>query len=149
MPTHFDGTDEERRALNAFIVLVRATDSVVARLSSYLTESGLTESQFGVIEALHHLGPMCQRELGVKNLKSSGNMTMVVDNLEKRGLVRRVRSEEDRRMVIIHLTDDGRALIERTLPQHVRNIAKEMSILIPEEQEALRRLCRTLGLQER
>ncbi len=47
---------------------------------------GLTESQFGVLDSLFHLGPMKQKEIGKKILKSGGNITMVINNLEKRGI---------------------------------------------------------------
>jgi MarR family 2-MHQ and catechol resistance regulon transcriptional repressor len=148
VPTHYAGTDDEKRALNAFIALMRASDSVTWRLSPLLAKSELTVSQFGVLEALYHLGPLCQSELGRKILKSSGNVTVVVDNLEKRGLVRRERDTRDRRFVTVHLTDEGEELVLRVLPRHVRNLVFEFGVLSPSEQEELRRLCRKLGKRE-
>jgi MarR family 2-MHQ and catechol resistance regulon transcriptional repressor len=88
---------------------------------------------------------MCQRALGDKLLRSGGNITMVIDNLEKHGLVERVRQKEDRRMIMIHLTPKGRKLISRVLPLHAKDVVKEMSRLTASEQEELRRLCRKLG----
>lgn len=149
MPTHHRGNDNEVRALNAFINLVRASDSVVARLSAQLEAAGLTVAQFGVLEAIHHLGPMCQKTVAQKLLRSGGNVTVVVDNLEKHGLVRRERQAEDRRMVEVHLTARGRALVGRIFPKHAREVVKEFSILEPQEQEELRRLCRKLGTAAR
>ena len=76
-----------------------ASESVVGRIGQNLrAEDGLPLSQFGVLEALWHLGPLCQRDLGLKIRKSSGNMTMVVDNLEKRALVDRRKNADDRRV---------------------------------------------------
>src|SRR5512142_249816 len=111
MPTHFKGTSEEVRALDTYIKLSRATNSFEDRVLSHGALGKLTVSQFGVLEALHHLGPMCQGQLSQKLLKSTGNITMVVDNLEKSGFVRRVRSVEDRRMIQIELTPAGNKLI--------------------------------------
>ena len=72
MGTHYQGTKAEVRALDAYIKLLRASDSIVGRLGQNLrAEDELTLSQFGVLEALLHLGPMCQRDLGAKILKSS------------------------------------------------------------------------------
>ena len=71
----------------------------------------MSTSQFGVLELLHHLGPMCQSELAAKILKSTGNLTMVVDHLEERGLVERRRDTGDRRFITVHLTEAGEALI--------------------------------------
>ncbi len=149
MGTHYRGTAEEVTALDAYIKLARAAESVTARLNRRTTAAGLTVSQFGVLEALYHLGPMCQRDLGKKILRSSGNITMVVDNLEKRGLVRREREAADRRFVTVHLTAKGRRLIEEILPRHVQAIVEEMSVLTPAEQEELGRLCKMLGLRDR
>lgn len=145
MPTHFKGTREETRALNAFINLMRASDSLHARLSARLEPYGLTPGQFGVLEALHHLGPMCQHALAEKLLRSGGNVTLVVDNLEKHAWVRRVRQKSDRRMVMIHLIPAGERLIARVFPQHVQGLVEEMSSLTAAEQENLRHICRKLG----
>jgi MarR family 2-MHQ and catechol resistance regulon transcriptional repressor len=145
MPTHYAGTAVERRALNAYITLMRASDSVTARLQPRLDAARLTTCQFGVLEVLHHLGPQPQGRLGLKLLRSGGNITMVVDNLERRGLVRRERGREDRRTVTVRLRDAGRRLIARIFPRHVRAIVHEMDTLSARELETLRALCRKLG----
>lgn len=149
MPTHHNGSEEERRALNAFISLTRAAESVGRRTDEPNLKHGLTVSQFGTLEALYHLGPMCLGDLGEKLLRSSGNMTTVIDNLEKRGLVQRVRDEADRRRWVVHLTDAGLETIEAVYPPHVEAIVGLMSILTPAEQDELRRLCKIVGKQER
>ncbi|HTV59553.1 MAG TPA: MarR family transcriptional regulator [Verrucomicrobiae bacterium] len=148
MPTHYKGDVETARALNAFINLIRASDSLLARLTPLLEPYGLTAGQFGVLEALYHLGPLCQHALAEKLLRSGGNVTLVVDNLEKHGWVRRVRQEKDRRMVMIHLTPAGEKLIARVFPEHARALVREMSRLMPSEQESLRKICRKLGRGE-
>src|SRR5262249_34995615 len=145
MGTHHRGPAAEVRALDAYIKLMRAADSVSGQLAIGLADAGLSEGQFGVLEALHHLGPLCQRDLGAKLLRSGGNITMVVDNLEKRGLVRRQREAKDRRYISVHLTDAGRKLIARLFPRHAAAITAEMAVLAAEEQETLGRLCRKLG----
>lgn len=146
MPTHYQGPPHEVRALDSFIKLVRAASSVVARTSRPLGSSGLTVGQFGVLETLLHLGPLHQCELARKHLQSGGNITMIVDNLEKAGLVRRARLPEDRRYVQVHLTDAGRERIEEIFPRQARAITEQMSVLTDAEQEELARLCRKLGL---
>ena len=75
-------------------------------------------------------------------------MTMVIDNLEKRDLVRRDRNPEDRREIIVSLTDLGAETITRIFPKHARAIQIEMSVLTAAEQRELGRLCRKLGLTE-
>jgi|SRR5215472_19052736 len=145
MPSHYQGSKDTVRALNAYVNLMRASDSVAAHMSAQIEESGLTLGQFGVLEVLFHLGPMCQHELGEKLLRSGGNVTLVIDNLEKHGWVRRERQEDDRRMIRIHLTLKGQRLIARVFPEHAEAVREEMSRLTAEEQETLRRICRKLG----
>lgn len=145
MPTHYKGNPQEEQALDAYIKLTRAVNSLEARIARHGQIEDLTPSQFGVLETLMHLGPMCPGELSTKLLKSSGNMTLVLDNLEKRGLIRRVRESEDRRQIRIHLTSEGEALIRRIFPGQAQAITQEMSALTAEEQQQLGRLCRKLG----
>jgi len=90
---------------------------------------------------------MCQKELGVKILKSTGNITLVIDNLEKRNLVKRIRSTDDRRYISIVLTDEGNKLISEFMPVHVKSITKELSILSKEELDQLQKICKKIGLQ--
>lgn len=131
-------------ALNVFVKLMRASESVSTRVHRELAMYNLTISQFGVLEALYHLGPMCQRDLAKKILKSSGNLTMVIDNLVKRGLVIRERDPEDRRYFIIKLTDQGSSLIENIFPDHARRITTTLSVLDSSELRELGRLCKKL-----
>lgn len=149
MATKYKGSEKEIRALNSYIKLVRATEAVNARTSQNFTAAGLTVSQFGVLEALYHGGSLCQRDIAKKILKSTGNITMVIDNLEKRRLVKRERDADDRRFITIHLTDEGRELISSIFPQQVAAIIAEMELLTDEEQDELGRLCRKLGLRQR
>lgn len=145
MGTHYKGSKKEIRALDAFIKLNRASESLNSRLAAQLNEWNLTVSQFGALEALYHLGPLNLSELSQKLLKSGGNITMVADNLEKRGLLVRKRSKTDRRYVKVELTSDGKKLIESIFPNHVTNIVNEMDTLEPNELEELSRLCKKLG----
>lgn len=133
-------------SLDAYVKLMRAAGSVTAQLEGGLRESGLTTSQFGVLEALYHLGPLTQGDLARKLLKSSGNLTLVVDNLERRGLAKRRKDAKDRRCVEVHLTTSGKRLISEVYPRHARAIRHAMGALAPYELRHLAELCRRLGL---
>ena len=145
MPTHYSGTRAELRTLDTFIKLTRCTNSLLGRLSERNTVGDLTWSQFAVLEALYHLGPMTQGEISAKVLKSGSNMTTVIDNLERDGLVRRERDTQDRRVIHVHLTDAGSRKIEVVLPNHVAALVEEFSVLSPKEQDMLGELCKKLG----
>ncbi|BEH09488.1 MULTISPECIES: MarR family winged helix-turn-helix transcriptional regulator [Geobacter] len=135
------------RVLNTYTKLVRAAESVTSRVHRVLSAPKLTISQFGVLEALYHKGPLCQKDIAAKILKSTGNITLVIDNLEKQGLVRRERDTEDRRYLTIHLTETGTALITKVFADVETSIVAEMASLTENEQEVLGNLCKKLGLK--
>ena len=146
MSTHYTGTPEERLALDGYIKLARAAEAVGTAINGYLKAYDLTVSQFGVLEAVYHLGPLHQKQVAQKILKSDGNLTLVLDNLSKRGLIERIRDTLDRRCVYVQLTERGRELITTLFPAHVQRVLSTMNALTPEEQEQLATLCRKLGL---
>ncbi|MBA4136710.1 MAG: MarR family transcriptional regulator [Opitutus sp.] len=145
MGTRHHGTIEEINALNAFIKLQRAAESVSTRIHQVLP-AGLTVTQFGVLESLYHIGPLCQGELAEKLLRSGGNLTLVVDNLEKAGYVLRERDPADRRFVVVKLTDKGTKFITELFPKVVANVSREMNRLSSTELLDLSRLCKKVGL---
>ena len=135
------------RALNTYTKLMRAAESVTTRVHRVLAGPKLTISQFGVLEALYHKGPLCQRDIATKILKSTGNITLVVDNLEKTGLVRRERDCEDRRFLTIYLTESGTTLIATVFAAVEAEIVTEMGSLTGSDQELLGNLCKKLGMK--
>ena len=146
MATHHTGADRERRALHMFIALTRASDWYHrgALTRAPLPES-LTMTQFGVLEALYHLGPMCQAEVGRKLLKTKGNVSVVIDRLAQRGLVERRPQEDDRRYMVVELTEAGREVIAEYFPKIAAGFAESASVLTADEQKTLTRLCTKLG----
>ena len=148
MNSQLKGSARERRALAAYITLLRAANTTSSQAFKHLEPHGVTPSQFAVLEALYHIGPLCLSELARKILRTSGNLTMVVDNLEKSGMVKRVHSATDRRYISVEITEKGRALIAKIFPEHAAQVAEVMSRLTAEEQDTLRELCRKLGLGE-
>jgi MarR family transcriptional regulator, 2-MHQ and catechol-resistance regulon repressor len=148
MGTNYKGSRKEVSALNAYIKLMRAAESLNSVLNTSLSNEGLTESQFGVLETLYHLGPMNQKNLGNKLLKSGGNITFVVDNLEKQGLVIRRRGIVDRRNFNIQLTEKGHKLIKHIFPKQLKIIVDEIGILNDNEQRELQRMCKLIGLKQ-
>jgi MarR family transcriptional regulator, 2-MHQ and catechol-resistance regulon repressor len=139
---------QERLALLTYVKLMRAANSARNFAARTLAETGLTLTQFAVLEALYHLGPMSLSEVAQKVLTTGGNLTMVAGNLEKQGLARRQPSPEDKRLQIMALTPKGKSLIRQAFPQHAAAIVEFLSTLSSEEQANLGDLCRRLGRQE-
>jgi MarR family 2-MHQ and catechol resistance regulon transcriptional repressor len=146
MPTRHKGTAEEVLALDVMIKLARCLNAIQAQTVPALQkEFGLTESQFAVLEALYHLGPLSQGQLCRKILRSGSNVTTVVDNLERDKLVLRERDIDDRRVQIVSLTEKGRTAVTAALPAHIGRINRLMTALSTDEQKELARICRKLG----
>ena len=148
MPKKFRGTPAQERALSAYVKLERAASSAFAYARIGLEEEGLTLSQFAVLEALFHVGPQCLGELARRILTSSGNLTLVINNLQKRGLVKKEQQGKDKRFVLAYVTPAGEKLITKIFPEHARRITEIMSRLKPDEQSQLGDLCRKLGKGE-
>jgi MarR family transcriptional regulator, 2-MHQ and catechol-resistance regulon repressor len=138
------GTGQED-ALRLWVVLARTYQTLVRAVGNRGGDDGLTLSQFGILEALYHLGPCSLGELAEKLLVTGGNVTYVMDRLEEQGLVYRKRSDLDRRVVEARLTEAGELLIERLFPVHADHLGALMNDLEPAEQRALRQLLKRLG----
>jgi len=133
-------------ALSLWVKLSRAS-ATMGKLSKVDIESyGLTPPQFSVIESLGHLGPMLMGKLCSKLLVTGGNITVVIDNLEKEGLVERIPSKEDRRAIMVQLTRKGQSLFDKIFIKHAHYVEKAMSVLTQEEQVQLSGLLKKLGL---
>jgi MarR family 2-MHQ and catechol resistance regulon transcriptional repressor len=145
MPTKHYGP-RATAALDLWVKLARASAAFSHRTHEHIRTFGLTGSQFGALETLGHKGPLTVGELCRKQLVTGGNMTVVIDNLEREKLVERVRSETDRRVILVHLTEKGKALFDDIFPKHAEHVAILASALDPSEQRNLARLLKKLGL---
>lgn len=142
--------NEHELALSAFVKLERANATIDRRVSMHRPlPAGMTLSQFGVLEALLHKGPLTHHEIAVKILKTQGNITSVVDKLETQGLVTRRRCETDRRRVFLELTQKGETTASAAFGRMREAIAFEMSVLDRGELVELARLCKKLGTAKR
>ncbi len=133
------------RALALWVKLARAFSTFNRLTDDNIRLSGLTQAQFGALECLGHLGPMTLGDLCAKQLVSGGNMTVIVDNLERAKLVERVRVPGDRRSIVVRLTPKGRKLFRSVFPAHALHVARLAAVLTAQEQDAAGRLLKKLG----
>jgi MarR family 2-MHQ and catechol resistance regulon transcriptional repressor len=105
-------------AVHLWLVLWKAFRAVEATANRSIAQFDMGVTDFGVLEALLHKGPLSVKQIGEKVLLTSGSMTAAVDRLERRGLVTRNDDARDRRARIIQLTPQGRELIERAFACH-------------------------------
>ncbi|HEU4564810.1 MAG TPA: MarR family winged helix-turn-helix transcriptional regulator [Gemmatimonadaceae bacterium] len=132
-------------AAHAYLVLSRANRAVEARALRSIARLGLGATDFGVLEALLHKGPLPVNVLGRKLLLTSGSITVAVDRLVRRGCVERRDDARDRRVRLVELTAHGRELIEAAFARHAADLEAAMAALTPEELATLVRLLRKLG----
>lgn len=144
-PSKKTWSDEEEDALRLWINLARCYVTFSRAVACKVAEYDLTAPQFGVLEALYHLGPLSLGELAEKLLVTGGNVTYVMDRLEAQDLVVRERSGDDRRVVRAHLTTKGRATIDAVFPGHVDFIRDLVGVLEPPDRDTLRTLLKRLG----
>lgn len=136
----------QERALKLFVVLQRAATAVSRRIEELADLHGLTVTEFGILEALHHKGPLLLGDVQKKILLTSGGVTYTIDRLVEKGLVARRECETDRRARYAALTPKGEALIAKIFPAHAMQIEETMSALSAREQDEAITMLRKLGL---
>jgi len=136
----------EARGVHLWLVLWKASHAMEAVAQSSIGSLGLCLSDFAVLEALLHKGPLPVNEIGRKVMLTSGSITTAVDRLARRGLAIRREDEQDRRTRVVHLTPRGGALIRKLFAQHARDIERVTACLTPGEAASAARALRKLGL---
>lgn len=136
--------EKEILSMDAFISLMKASDHVSSFVHAHLKEEGITVSQFGVLEALNYKGSMCQKDIAEIIRKTTGNMTTVIDNLEKHGLAVRKKDAADRRYFTVSITDKGRQVLNDAFEVYKKNVSERLSALTIVELETLIGICRKL-----
>ena len=132
--------------IHVFLVLWKAARAVESFAEKSITDLEMCGSDFAVLEALLHKGPLPVNEIGKKILLTSGSITVAVDRLEKRELVERRAHGTDRRARIVHLTKEGRKLITRAYAQHAADMERlALASLTVTERATLIRLLKKIG----
>jgi MarR family transcriptional regulator, 2-MHQ and catechol-resistance regulon repressor len=133
-------------SLELFVVLSRAYTWVNAHAIRDIRCHDLNPTEFGILEALYHKGPLPLQQIGEKVLISSGNITYTVDKLEQKQLLVRRPDPHDRRVIFAELTPQGHDLLAAIFPGHAVAIREAVSGLSPQEQQQAIRLLKKLGL---
>ncbi|HUH12854.1 MAG TPA: MarR family transcriptional regulator [Longimicrobiales bacterium] len=144
-PHELEASPAERRALRLWVTLARAYGAVARLSAADIARHGLSPSEFAVLEALYHKGPLLQGQVQEKVLVSSGGITYLVDRLVERGLVERRLCESDRRARYAALTGAGEALMADIFPDHAAAVRAAVGGLTAREQELATELLKRLG----
>ncbi|QDH23040.1 MarR family winged helix-turn-helix transcriptional regulator [Saccharibacillus brassicae] len=145
-PTSPDNASADRAAaLKLFVILSKAYKNVMDLAVKDMKKHGLSPSEFTILEVLYHKGRFPLQQIGEKILITSGSVTYNIDKLEKRELLRRVPSPDDRRVIYAEITDQGRELFDRIFPEHADEVGRIMGGLTADETEAAAELLKKLG----
>jgi MarR family 2-MHQ and catechol resistance regulon transcriptional repressor len=132
--------------VHVFLVLWKAARAVEAYAEKSITDLEMCGSDFAVLEALLHKGPLPVNEIGKKILLTSGSITVAIDRLEKKGLVERRAHGTDRRARIVHLTTEGKKLSTRIYGDHARDMERlAAESLTKADRKTLIRLLKKIG----
>lgn len=126
--------------LSTLVVFTRAEQKIHKMEYETIKAGGLTNSQFAVLEVLYHKGDLKICDIIEKILTTSGNVTVVIKNLEKDGLVKKYAHELDKRSILISITDKGKKIMKDIFPNHVNNINNIFNKLTIEEKLELKRI---------
>lgn len=129
-----------------WIVLSRCHRALSHVAERSIAEAGLCLSDFAALEALLHKGPLTITEIQQKVLLASGSMTAAVDRLEQKGLIARGASATDRRAKVLHLTPEGKRVVEAAFKRHAEQLEAAMAALSQSEKRSLYTLVKKLGL---
>ena|SRR5215472_1438625 len=136
---------QETDATHVFLILWKTYREMLARADLSNKISGLGDSDFRVLEALLHKGPLPVNVIGEKVELTTGSITTAVDRMEAKLLVVRKNHSEDRRVRLVELTAKGRRLIEKAYAQHSIDMEKAMSGLSRQDRGQLIELLKRLG----
>ncbi len=132
-------------AARLWIVLARCQRAVALAVERDIAALGLCITDFMVLEALLHKGPLTITEIQTKVLLASGSMTAAVDRVESMGLVVRKTTSKDRRARVLDLTPEGRRLIEGAFKRHSQHLEAMMAVLDSGEKKVLYEALKKLG----
>ena len=147
------GKDEQESltggsGVHVFLVLWKAAHAAQSYAEKSILGLEMCGSDFAVLEALLHKGPLPVNEIGKKVLLTSGSITVAVDRLETKGLVERRAHGTDRRARIVHLTKEGRKLITRAYAEHAADMERLASAsLTRAERKTLISLLKKIGYE--
>ena len=132
--------------VHVWLVLWKATRAIEAYAQNSIAQLEVCGSDFAVLEALLHKGPLPVNEIGKKVLLTSGSITVAIDRLEEKGWVERRAHDTDRRTKVVHLTKEGRKLITRVYSDHAADLERLASdSLTRKERATLIRLLKRIG----
>jgi DNA-binding MarR family transcriptional regulator len=134
--------------LHLLIAMSRTTKKIHNRSASIFTAGGITTAQFSVLDVLYHKGSQSIRQITQLVLSTGGNMTVVINNMEKHGWISRCVHPDDKRCTVISISEEGKHIFEAIFPEHLKDLGICFSMLTNEEKTTLITLLKKVGLEK-
>ncbi|SES01143.1 MarR family winged helix-turn-helix transcriptional regulator [Psychrobacillus sp. OK032] len=139
---------KENLSLKSFVVLMKASKVVQERTKKDISNYNMHTSEFMVLEALYSKGKQTVRQISDAVLINSGSITYVMDKLVAKGLLERIDCKEDRRVVYIQITEEGKKLMDEIFPKHQLILEEIFSCITDQEKEVFIELLKRVGKRE-
>ena len=140
-----DEMDSTKSSMNAFIGLNRTLDYLEKIVREDVKQYGLNITEFAVLELLYNKGDQPIQRIRERVLIASSSISYVVDKLEEKGCVTRIRNQQDKRIINASLTQQGRHIMDEIFPKHAETIQSTFSILTDEELQTLQNTLKKLS----
>lgn len=137
---------DEKLSLKLFVVLTRALAAVRKSIEKEIRTYGLNPTEFAVLELLYNKGEQSAQKIGEKVLIASSSITYVVDKLEKKELILRTPFSEDRRIINVSITEEGRQMMDEIFPIHTKGVRRILEGLDTKEKEEMITQLKKLGM---
>jgi MarR family 2-MHQ and catechol resistance regulon transcriptional repressor len=145
MPRQKVTPKQNHAGVHVWLILMKAFQAIMPHAQESIARTGLGDSDFRVLEALLHKGPLPVNTIGPKVWLTPGSISIAVDRLVRKGLVVRKEQSADRRVRRVELTRKGRVLIVATFRQHATAMKNVVNVLSKDERTTLLRLLKKLG----
>jgi len=136
---------QDSTGVHLWLVFMKAFQALFPHAANSIKRTELGDSDFRVLEALLHKGPLPVNTIGPKVWLTPGSISVAVDRLVEKGLVSRKDHPDDRRVRQVELTAKGRALITRGFREHASAMETAVGVLSKNERLTLLRLLKKLG----
>src|SRR6266550_3755092 len=136
---------QDASGVHLWLVFMKAFQALVPHAAGSIKQTKLGDSDFRVLEALLHKGPLPVNTIGPKVWLTPGSISVAVERLVKKGLVSRKDHPDDRRVRQVELTAKGRTLIIRGFREHAAAMEDAVGVLSKKERLTLQQLLKKLG----
>lgn len=137
---------KDNLSLDLFVVMSKANRAVTLAVEKQIKSLNINPTEFGILEVIYHKGTLPIQQVAEKILISSSRISYAINQLEEKGLIKRIPCQKDKRVIYAALTQAGQDFMDSVFEQHTQDIERIFSVLSDEEKKTLIKLNKKLGL---